>query len=491
MDLKAGVLIICYLAIYQLAATQEIYKPEWESIDKRPVAPWFEDAKLGIFIHYGPYSVPAWSEKGTYSEWYQYWVKSEGLFGNGNFKGDEVTKYHHKTYGKDFSYYKFGEMMTARAFNAGEWADLFVKAGARYMVVTSKHHDGFCLWPSKEASQTWGFPWNSMEIGPKRDLLKELEVAVKKTNVRFGTYFSLYEWYNPLYQSDKEKYVLEHAHPQFKDLVERYQPDLIWSDGDWEMKPEKWHSTELLSWLFNESSVKNTVVINDRWGEGARFKHGGYYTSEYGAELKGDKPWEECRGIGFSFGYNSNEDSWDYVSEKNLIFLLLHTVSNGGNLLLGVGPDAHGDFPPIMQERLLALGEWLKVNGEAIYGSRKWVRACQWSEKGLKDWKPEGVHYLPNSYIIKQTIDPEPGYAVREIFFTQKGNDLFAIVPKWPKETLIIRDCKIKDTSAITLLGTDIKIDFEQIGDDLVLNVPCLTPEELPCNHAYTFKISQ
>lgn len=483
-------LTVCVLFL-KVSYAQKSYEANWESIDSRPIEPWFEDAKLGIFIHYGPYSVPAWSPKGTYAEWYQLWMQTKFLIGNGDFKGNEVTEYHNKTYGPHFSYYNFAEMMTARDFNADEWADLFEKAGAKYMIITSKHHDGYALWPSEQANKTWGFPWNSVDVGAKRDLLKEIEIAVKKTTVKFGTYYSQYEWFNPLYLKDKEKYVEEHVHPQFKDLVENYKPDLIWSDGDWDMKPEKWRSTELLSWLFNESSVKNTVVVNDRWGDGTRFKHGGYFTSEYGSELDGTKPWEECRGIGFSFGYNRNEDSWDYVSDQNLIYLLLNTVSNGGNLLLGVGPDRHGDFPPIMQERLLAIGKWLKVNGKAIYGSRKWERSCQWSEDGKKDWKPADYHYLPNSFIMKQTVDPEPGYAVREIFFTKKGKDIFAIVPKWPKDKLEIRDMKVSKNTKITLVGTDIKIDFKQVGNNLLLIIPTLSPEELPCKHAYTFKIEQ
>ena len=279
-------------------------------------------------------------------------------------------------------------------------------------------------------------------------------------------------------------------HPQFKDLVENYKPELIWSDGDWDMSPEKWRSPELLTWLFNESSVGDNVVINDRWGDGVRFNHGGYFTTEYQSGLDGSRPWEECRGIGFSFGYNANEDAWDYASERTLIYLLLNVVSNGGNLLLDIGPDANGNIPPIMQDRLLAMGDWLKVNGEAIYGTRKWERACQWSKKGKKDWKPEGTHYLPADYIIKQTIDPEPGYAVREVFFTKKGDDVFATVPKWPKGSLTIRNMKISEGTVITLLGTSLKINYEQKGKDIILNVPNLSPEELPCKYAYTFRIS-
>lgn len=469
---------------------QKKYKPNWESIDSRPVPAWFEDAKFGIFIHWGPYSVPAWSPKGTYSEWYQYWLQSKSLFGNGKFTGTEVYDYHTETYGADFSYYDFGKQFTARHFDANKWAELFENAGAKYMMITSKHHDGFTLWPSKESNKSWGFPWNANDIGAKRDLLKELEVAVKKTNVKFGTYYSLYEWYNPLWKEDKEKFAKEHMHPQFKDLVENYKPELIWVDGDWDLTPEKWKSPQLLSWLFNESSIGKSVVINDRWGKGTRFNHGGYYSSEYGAELDGSKPWEECRGLGFSFGYNRNEDSWDYATGRTLVYLLLNIVSNGGNLLLDIGPDGQGNIPPIMQDRLLTIGKWLKVNGEAIYGSRKWERSCQWSEIGEKNWKPEGTHYLPSDFILKQTIDPEPGYAVREIFFTKKGADVFAIVPKWPKNELVIRDFESSPKTIVTLLGTDVNIDFEQKGKDIILKVPYLTTDELPCEFAYTFKIS-
>lgn len=491
MKLKYIVTLVTGLILNHHVWSQEEYKPNWESIDSRQTPAWFEDAKFGIFVHWGLYSVPAWSPKGTYSEWYQYWLQSKSLFGNGNFSGTEVYEHHVNTYGQDFEYADFAEMFTARDFIADEWAKLFVEAGAKYMMITTKHHDGFCLWPSKIANETWNKPWNAFDIGAGRDLLKELEIAVKKSNVKFGAYYSLYEWYNPLWQSDKERFALEHMHPQFKELVEGYKPDLIWSDGDWDLEPEKWHSPELLTWLFNESSVKENVVINDRWGKESRFNHGGYYTTEYQSELDGSHPWEECRGIGFSFGYNRNEDASDYATSRTLIYLLLNVVSNGGNFLLDIGPDAYGNIPPIMQDRLLEVGKWLKVNGEAIYGTRKWDKACQWSEDGERNWKPKDTHYLPADFILKQTIDPEFGYAVREIFFTQKENTVFAIVPTWPKEKLVVRDFGMAEPSKITLLGTDLEIGFKQEGKKLILDIPCLTVDDLPCKYAFTFRIEK
>lgn len=489
--MKRLLTLILSILLIRTGLAQKEYQPTWESLDGRPVASWFKEAKLGIFIHWGPYSVPAWSPKGTYSEWYQYWLQTKGLFGNGCFSGTEVYDYHTQTYGKDFSYYNFGEMFTANNFDADEWVDLIKKSGAKYMIITSKHHDGFCLWPNETANKSWGRKWNAQEIGPKRDLLKELEIAIRKTDVKFGTYYSLYEWFNPLWKENPEQYALEHMHPQFKELVENYKPDIVWADGEWEMESTKWHAPELIAWLYNESPVKDYVVINDRWGKETRSKHGGYFTAEYQSELDGEHPWEEGRGIGFSFGYNKNEDAWDYTDSRTLVYLLLNVVSNGGNLLLDIGPDAEGNVPPIMQERLIELGKWLKINGEAIYGTEKWQRSCQWSQDGKTHWMPEGKHYLPADYILKQTIDPQPGYAVREIFFTCKEKDVFAIVPKFPKGELVIRDFQTSPQTKVTMLGSDEPLSYKQKGKDLVITVPFMTVDELPCQYAWAFRISE
>jgi alpha-L-fucosidase len=143
-----------------------------------------------------------------------------------------------------------------------------------------------------------------------------------------------------------------------------------------------------------------------------------------------------------------------------------------------------------MQERLLEMGDWLKVNGEAIYGTRKWDRACQWSKKGKKDWKPKGTHYLPADYILKQTVDQQQGYAVREAFFTRKGNDIYVIVPGWPKEDLLIRDLQVTPGTNICLLGTDLTFESEKSGNDLLIKIPSLKQELLPGDYAYSFKIS-
>ena len=200
-------------------------------------------------------------------------------------------------------------MFRAELFDPNAWADVFQRSGAKYVVLTSKHHEGFTLWPNEHANRAFGRPWNAGEIGPKRDLLGDLsDCGAAAKACKMGIYYSLYEWYNPLWLSDKPRYVAEHMHPQFKEVVTRYKPSIIFSDGEWDITSAEWKSPELLAWLFNESPVRDEVVIDDRWGKDTRHKHGGYYTTEYTAGMEGtDHPWEESRGMGYSYGYNRDE----------------------------------------------------------------------------------------------------------------------------------------------------------------------------------------
>src|SRR5689334_15058186 len=377
---KYGLLIACLSMCMFIRA--QVYQPTWESLDQRPVPQWFRDAKFGIFIHWGVYSVPGWSSKGNYAEWYQQGLQTT----------DTARQKFHKLKFGNRSYYDLANDFKAELFNPDDWARLFEKSGAKYIVLTSKHHDGFTLWPNKNANQTWGFPWNAGEVGPKRDLLGDLFTAVRKTPVHAGMYYSLYEWFNPLWKSDKYKYAMEHAWPQMKELINKYQPDVFWTDGDWEAGDDVWKSKEFLAWLYNESPVKDKVVTFDRWGSNVRFHHGAVFTPEYQPDLDfEDHYFEESRGMGYSYGYNREEDAWDYQSAGSLILALIDKVSRGGNFLLDIGPDEHGKIPPIMQERLLEIGDWMKMNGEAIYNTRRWKYPVQWSE-GKKDYKGGNAH---------------------------------------------------------------------------------------------------
>lgn len=455
--MKRIALLTVFFVLPFLATTQP-YQANWQSIDSRPVPAWFTDAKFGIFIHWGVYSVPAWAPADApigiyakYAEWY--WHRSV-------VPGGEAYPYfkafHDSLYGRGFHYQDFAGMFKAELFNPVQWADVFARSGAKYVVLTSKHHEGFCLWPS---AQSWN--WNAVDIGPHRDLAGDLSRAVKEKGLHMGFYYSLYEWFNPLYKTNVEKYVDDHMIPQLKDLVTRYEPDIVWTDGEWDHPSETWKSTEFLSWLYNESPVKERVVVNDRWGKETRSKHGGIYTTEYdlvheqtGIGDASAHPWEECRGIGTSFGYNRMEDLDNYMTSKALINLLVEKVSGGGNLLLDIGPTADGRIPVIMQQRLLDIGDWLKVNGEAIYGTETWPG------------KPK---------------QPVPG-----VFFTVKGKDLYVICTTWPQNSLTVPG--VISCKGVELLGSPVPVKSRADGK-LVLQAPAIHPGNMPCQHAWVFKV--
>ncbi|QGY47227.1 alpha-L-fucosidase [Maribellus comscasis] len=455
---KVTIILAVLMAIVTKTIGQQ-YQPNWESIDSRPIPEWFEDAKFGIFIHWGVYSVPAWAPANEdigvyakYSEWY-WWRKNED-----SAAGKLFREHHEKVYGEQTKYQDFVRDFNVRYFDPEQWAKVFKNAGAKYIVLTSKHHDGFTLWPS---SQSWN--WNSVDVGPHRDLCGDLNKAVKDAGLHMGFYYSLYEWYNPLYKTNLEKYVDDHMIPQMKDLVSRYEPDVFWTDGEWDHASKAWKSEEFLAWLYNDSPVKNTVVVNDRWGKETRSVHGGFFTTEYDLvhDQKGvgeiSRPWEECRGIGTSFGYNRIEDLDNYSTSDELIDLLIEKVAGGGNLLLDIGPTADGRIPVIMQQRLAEIGAWLDVNGEAIYGTRKWENA-------------------PN----------EPQNST--VFYTQKGNDLYVSITDWEDKPITIEG--VKKVTNINLIGYSGKVKYTYSGQKIVITPPALSPATNPGNYAWVYKLS-
>src|SRR5665647_2745172 len=224
--MKKAIILLFLILCIQKSNSQKIYQSEWESIDSRPVPAWFEDAKFGIFIHWGLYCVPSYSPTvrdsvaiyDRYAEWYwSRWMKpskTQHFF----------IDFHNRVYGPDFKYQDFANRFKAEMFQPDEWAERFKEAGAKYIVLTSKHHEGFTLWPSE---QSWN--WNSVDVGPHRDLCGDLTKSVKAKGLHMGFYYSLYEWFNPLYKSNLPKYVDDHMIPQLKDLVTRYQPDVVWT----------------------------------------------------------------------------------------------------------------------------------------------------------------------------------------------------------------------------------------------------------------------
>ena len=467
------------------AANRTSYEPSWESLDRRPTPKWFSQAKFGIFIHWGVYSVPAWCPKGQFAELY---VGQDGI-SRMRKEGSPTWKFHRRVYGKDFEYKDFAQRFQAELFDPDQWADLFERAGARYVVLTSRHNtEAFCLWPAPDSKD-----WNSVDVGPKRDLCGDLAQAVRARGLMMGLYYGFIEWYNPysnLYRQDLNKYITQRVMPQLKDLVLRYKPSLLFMDGDWAHPAEVFRSQEFLAWLFNEGPNPDEVVINDRWGQGCRHKHGGYYTTEFGAGLKdSDHPWEECRGMGMSFGYNRNESLDDYKTARELILILVDVVSRGGNLLLDVGPTADGRIPVIMQQRLVQIGQWLKVNGEAIYATKPWRNNCQWTS-GEVPKVEYGKEYMAKYDINELTGKPTGTKAVIEAFFTCKDNTLYAITPRWPGRQFKLNNLNPARDTIVTMLGWQEQLRWKAVDGDIIIQVPQLSVDEVPCEYAYVLKLT-
>lgn len=425
-----------------------MYRNNWESLNSRPVPSWFEDAKFGIFIHWGLYSVPAYAPKGTYAEWYGYHMHNEE---------SDTRRFHLANYGENFKYSDFVQFFKAELFDAEQWVKLFENAGAKYLNIVSKHHDGFCMYKSDYA---WN--WNSADVGPHRDFCAELKEACEKSSVKFGAYHSVYEWFNPLYLKNPEEYAVKHLIPMLKEFVEKYRPHTLFTDGEWEHESSVWHSTDFLTWLYNESSVKDFIVPNDRWGKETRGRLGGNFTSEYGMieggrsieELEDKRVFEECRGIGASFGFNRIEEAEDYLSAEDLIEMLVDLVSAGGNLLLNVGPAADGTIPVIMQERLLQIGDWLKVNGEGIYSSRKYKKSTQ-----------------------------------QDVCYTKRDGNIYAFLKRFPEGELALNDIEFTPGIKVNLLGSDASIRTADDEGKLKLVIPALNPQKMLAKYIYTFKI--
>ena len=423
--------IASLLCIAFISATAKNFEPNWSSLDSRETPQWFKDAKFGIFIHWGLYSVPAWGPKGSYAEWYL----------NGLNNGDTARiRFHNDNYGSDFPYWKFMDLFKAENYNPDEWAEIFKRSGAKYVVLTSKHHDGFCLWPSKESKG-----YNSLNGAAGRDLLGDLNASLDKIGLKSGLYYSLYEWAHPDYPENVSDYVDKYMLPQFKDVVQRYKPSIIFSDGEWDRDSEEWKSEEFLAWLYNESNAPKDVVVNDRWGGETRFKHGGYFSTEYDPSSEQinkefiHRGWEECRGMGKSFGYNRNEEPQDYNTSEQLIRMLVDIVSRGGNLLLNIGPRSDGTIPEIMINRLEDIGHWLEKNGEAIYETT--------------------VNRKISSGNVKFTLSKNKRY-------------LYAFVNQIPKQKFVIKGITGVGGEQIVHLGKRRKLNWRNVRGDLEIDIP-------------------
>lgn len=444
------------------AAGEGKYQPTIESLNTHPLAAWYTDAKLGIFIHWGLYSVPGWAvltppgeklspeeylKRNPYAEWYLNTLRLDG---------SPTQAYHKEHYGANYDYYNFADTFDKeiQKWNPQQWAQVFKMAGARYVVLTSKHHEGFTLWPSDTPNPT--LPKGRQHA--TRDLVGELTKAVRAEGLRMGLYYSGgYDWTfipGPIRNWTQAKSVEpqteaygKYADAQMRELIVKYQPSVLWNDINY---PKSGHPLEIMAEYYN---AVPDGVIDDRFG----VPHSDFVSPEYQTLSKiSEKKWEECRGLGRSFGYNRAEGEAETIKKDELIYLLIDIVSKNGNLLLDVGPEADGTIPAVQMDRLKALGAWLDQNGEGIYATHPWKRAEGETSDGLR------------------------------VRFTQKDDFVYAFLLGEPKtNSITIRNLTLKPNATVTLLGAPGEIKWTQTASDLRLDLP----STLPGHYAYTLKL--
>lgn len=441
------------LFLLMIESCEGKYEPNWESIDSRPLPDWYDQAKFGIFIHWGVFSVPSFG-----SEWFWYYWQKRRL--------QPYVDFMQKNYPPEFQYQDFAPQFTAEFFNAKEWTDIFASSGAKYIVLTTKHHEGFTLWGSKNS---WN--WNAVDIGPKRDLVDEMATALRAhSDLHLGLYHSLFEWFNPLFETDAANdfmtnyFPIAKTLPELYELVVKYKPEVLWSDGNGGAPDTYWNSTAFLAWLYNDSPVRDTVVVNDRWGLNCICKHGGYYTCsdryQPGHLLK--HKWENCMTIDkYSWGYRRNAHLSDYLTIETLVATLVETVSCGGNLLMNVGPTHDGRIVPIFEERLRQMGQWLLVNGNAIYNTTAW--------RAQND-----------------SVTPKIWYT-----FKPREKAVFAILLEWPNNgSVILGEPVTQGSTQVELLGHGSLLWEPVKPTGLRVLLPPLSFSQMPCQWAWTLRLT-
>jgi alpha-L-fucosidase len=472
----------------------EKYEPTWESLAAYSVPDWYQDAKFGIFIHWGIYSVPAFG-----NEWYPR---------NMCIEGTPEFEHHVETYGPhtQFGYKDFIPQFRAEKYDPDAWAELFEKAGASYVVPVAEHHDGFAMYDCSLSR------WCAAKMGPKRDVVGELAEAVRKRGLVFGlsSHRAEHWWFfdggmkldsdvqDPRYaglygpampgpapgtEEWKVKDWIPRPHAKFLDdwlarcceLVDTYRPQVVYFDwwiGQTVFEP---YRQKFAAYYYNRGLEWSLgVVINFKYQ--AFPEDAAVYDVERG-QLAGINPrfWQTDTSVSKnSWGYVKDQD---YKTAGQILGDLVDIVSKNGCLLLNIGPRPDGTFPEAEQEILLEIGEWLAVNGEAIYGTRPW-----------KVFGEGPTHVGEGAFSDTQRA-PFTGEDVR---FTTKGDTLYAIALAWPGEQLTIKSLGMaaapldREVSSIHLLGHEGQLEWSRDEGGLAVWMP----RRKPCEHAFVLKIN-
>jgi alpha-L-fucosidase len=452
------------------------YSPDWDSIKAHYKVPsWFNQAKFGLFMHWGLYSVPA-----HHNEWYKQYMYGAGL------------TWHTQTFGPPevFGYKDFIPRFTCEKFDPDAWATLFKKSGAQYVIPTAQHHDNFSLWDTQYN------PYNAMQMGPKRDLIGDLAKALRAQGLKFGVSnhgieafqfvhlsnalaadlkskgADLYDpkWADFYLVADRsdaacEKFLVNWVQRN-EELIDKYQPDILWFDNGVDIRYLDPLKLWVAAYYYNRAATWGKEVSLST--KKAAYAPSGNNTETIGSIIDFEKigarspsgirtgSWQVDEPIGSTWGYTSD---MKVSGPGAIIAKLADTVSKNGNLLLNLSPKADGTFPQEQQDTLLAIGQWLSVNGDAIYGSHNWTTFAENNQKGTN------------------------------IRFTVKGENLYAIIlGQWPDGSIKIKSLASaqKNVTDVTLLGNNGPLSFTQNATGLTVQLPATAP----CKYAYTLKIA-
>ena len=460
------------------------FKAAWNSLNQYEAPEWYKDAKFGIFIHWGVYSVPAFG-----NEWYPR---------NMYVPGSPEYQHHIETYGPqaDFGYKDFIPMFKAEKFDAAEWARLFKEAGAKYVVPVAEHHDGFAMYDSALTR------WNAAQMGPHCDVIGQLAAAVRQEDMVFGVsshraehwwfmnggrqfpsdvqdpqYQDFYgpamptesEWSSKDWQPRPDAAYLDDWLARCCELVDKYQPQLFWFDWWIEQTVFKPYIQKFAAYYYNRGAEwKRGTAIN--------FKNDAYqpqaavFDIERG-QLQGISPrfWQTDTSVSKnSWGYVTQQD---YKTAESIIQDLIDIVSKNGTLLLNIGPRPDGTIPEVEQDLLREIGAWLKVNGEAIYGTRPW-----------KQYGEGPTEVVDGSF----TDTKRTPFTGQDIRFTTKNGKLYAIALGWPASDLLIHSLPNTTPENVRLLGSDAPLAWHSSPEGLIITLP----EQKPGEHAYAFEIT-
>lgn len=471
------------LGLGRVAGAEKAYQPVWESLTNHAAPRWFDDAKFGVYFHWSAFSVPAFG-----TEWY-----SRDMY----VKGSRENKHHLATYGPldKFGYKDFIPMFTAEKFDPEAWAELFEKSGARFAGPVAEHADGFSLWDSRLTK------WNAARMGPKRDIVGELAVAIRRHHMKFITTFHhqwLWGWYptwdpatdcaNPAYAGlygpkvppsawknnpKPDKAFCELWLGKVEEVIDKYQPDLIWFDGRMNIIEESYRR-EMLAYYYNKAREwrrEVTVTYKDK-------------DLQPGAGILDLERGRMAQITPFKWLNDDSIDwkSWCYIQDadiKNTDWLvdeLVDIVRKNGNLLLNICPRPDGTIPEAIRESLLGIGRWLVVNGEAIYGTRPWKI---YGEGPLRI--KEGSFGERKDQIA----------TAADIRFTSKGEILYAICLAVPTGEVRVKSLgksaghSDKPVASVSLLGSDEPVSWSQNADALVIQ----RPQRIPTPQALAFGI--